>query len=438
MHRRLTPLGIRLAFFAGRMKVHLRGSFCLLALLLLSSTGWADTTDWSSWRNLVGYLDPRVWPFIPVPEVGTDPNGGTTVGILPVFLFVDEHQQVNRIVNGDLTYNSTLGIGSSLQVLSYPSEDIFWSATAGGAERIARTVDLFYSNGLTREHRWSFEGRLLFDRDPTERFFGVGNNTRSGNETNYTLEQEAVTARIGLNLSRQTQLALDLRPRLVDIRRGAFDSLPYIGTEFPQLEGLQHGSNEFVSRLLLSYDTRNSLNVPTNGTFLSVWGGITDQRFLSSVSYSMFGLEGRHYLPLSSRFTLASHLAMRYMPVGRQVPFWALSRLGGDRSEVGFQQPLRGFGAGRFVDRNMFAANAELRTRVLEHDIFGTHAILELAPFIDVGRVFHHMDENPLSGLHPVGGVGFRGIAAPFVVGYVDIGYGSEGVAFFSGVNYPF
>jgi hypothetical protein len=48
------------------------------------------------------------------------------------------------------------------------------------------------------------------------------------------------------------------------------------------------------------------------------------------------------------------------------------------------------------------------------------------------------MDENPLSGLHPVGGVGFRGIATPFVVGYVDIGYGNEGVAFFSGVNYPF
>ena len=420
------------------MKTLLRGSCCLLALLLMSRVVWADTAALTPGRSLLGYLDPRTWPFIPVPEVGTDPNGGTTVGILPVFLFVDEQQQVNRIVNGDLTHNSTLGIGSSLQVLSYPSSDIFWSATAGGAERIARTADLFYSMGLNREHWWSFEGRLLFDRDPTERFFGLGNDSRSGNETNYTFEQESVTVRFGLNFSRQMQLALDLRPRLVDIRRGAFDSLPYVGTSFPQLAGLQHGSNEFVIRLLFSYDTRNSLNVPTNGTLLSVWGGITDQSFLSSVSYSMFGLEVRNYLPLSPRFTLASHLGMRYMPVGRQVPFWALSRLGGDRSEVGFQQPLRGFGAGRFIDRNMFAANAELRSRVLEHDIFGTHAILELAPFIDVGRVFHHLDENPLSGLHPVGGIGFRGIAAPFVVGYVDIGYGSEGVAFFSGVNYPF
>ena len=419
------------------MKV-LLGSFSLLVVLLASRVGWADTVAQSSWRNLVGYLDPRTWPFIPIPEVGTDPNGGTTVGILPVFLFVDEHQQISRIVNGDLTHNSTLGVGGSLQILSYPSNDTYWSATAGGAEHIARSVDIFYSTGLTREHWWSFEGRLLFDRDPTERFFGLGNHSRSSNETNYTLEQEAMTARFGLNVTRQLQLALDLRPRIVDIQRGAFDSLPFISARFSRLKGLRRGSNELLTRLLFSYDTRNSLNVPTRGTFLSIWGGITDKQFLSSVSYSMLGLEARQYLPLGPRFTLVGHVAARYMPVGRQAPFWALSQLGGDRSEVGYRQPLRGFGAGRFIDRNLFAANAELRTRVLERDLFGTHAILEIAPFIDLGRVFHRMDENPLSGLHPVGGIGFRGIAAPFVVGYVDIGYGSEGIAFFSGVNYPF
>jgi len=420
------------------MKV-LLGSLFLLALLLAGSVGWADdTAAGSSWHNLADYLDPRTWPFLLIPEVGTDPNGGTTVGILPVFLFVDQRQQVYRIVNGDLTHNSTLGVGGSLQILSYPSEDTNWSATAGMTEHIARTVDLFYSTGLTRDRWWSLEGRLLFDRDPTERFFGLGNHSRSGDETNYTLEQEAATARFGLNLTRQMQLALDLRPRLVDIRPGAFDSLPFIGSRFSQLKGLRRGSNEFLARFLFSYDTRNSLNVPTHGTFLSLWGGITDKQFLSSVSYSAFGFEARHYLPLSPRFTLAGHLAARYMPVGRQVPFWALSQLGGDRSEVGYRQPLRGFGAGRFVDRNLFAANAELRTRVLERDLFGTHGILEIAPFIDLGRVFHHLDGNPLNGLHPVGGVGFRGIAMPFVVGYVDVGYGSEGVTFFSGVNYPF
>ena len=105
MHPYLVPLGIRLARSQHVRKAFLSCNFCLLVLLLVTSVVRADDAALAPWRGLLGYLNPRTWPFIPVPEVGTDPNGGTTVGILPVFLFVDEHQQVNRIVNGDLTYS---------------------------------------------------------------------------------------------------------------------------------------------------------------------------------------------------------------------------------------------------------------------------------------------------------------------------------------------
>ena len=115
-----------------------------------------------------------------------------------------------------------------------------------------------------------------------------------------------------------------------------------------------------------------------------------------------------------------------------------MARLGGESSLLFNQQTLRGYGAGRFVDNNLFDVNVELRSRVWEHDIFNTHGILELAPFFDVGRVFHNPDDNFVSDLHPVGGMGFRGIAEPFVVGYVDVGWGGEGAAVFSGINYPF
>jgi hypothetical protein len=63
---------------------------------------------------------------------------------------------------------------------------------------------------------------------------------------------------------------------------------------------------------------------------------------------------------------------------------------------------------------------------------------LEVTPFIDLGRVFSSQETFPVSQLHRVYGLGFRGVARPFVVGYVDIGYGSEGVAVFTGLNYPF
>ena len=61
---------------------------------------------------------------------------------------------------------------------------------------------------------------------------------------------------------------------------------------------------------------------------------------------------------------------------------------------------------------------------------------INVTPFIDVGNVFS--GSSPVRYLHKVVGVGFRGVARPFIVGYVDVGYGSEGTAVFTGINYPF
>ena len=48
---------------------------------------------------------------------------------------------------------------------------------------------------------------------------------------------------------------------------------------------------------------------------------------------------------------------------------------------------------------------------------------------METGRVFNHFSTVPLSHLHTAGGIGFRGIALPFVVGYVDVGYGERAPA---------
>ena len=75
---------------------------------------------------------------------------------------------------------------------------------------------------------------------------------------------------------------------------------------------------------------------------------------------------------------------------------------------------------------------------MISFDAAATHIDVEFTPFVDVGRVFAQTGTFPVTHLHKVGGVGFRGVARPFVVGYVDIGYGGEGVAAFTGINYPF
>ena len=120
-----------------------------------------------------------------------------------------------------------------------------------------------------------------------------------------------------------------------------------------------------------------------------------------------------------------------YLQGGTDTPFWLRNSLGGRRS-------LRGYGSDRFVDFNRALLSAELRTRVYERKLFGVNGELELAPFVEAGQVFRHIYDPPLDDLHIIGGMGIRALVRPQLVAFVDIGYGSEGDAIFTGIDYPF
>ncbi|MDO8433471.1 MAG: BamA/TamA family outer membrane protein [Candidatus Binatus sp.] len=381
--------------------------------------------------------DPGSWPFIPVPEVTTDPNGGVTYGILPVWLNTDNHDEITSIFAPDINANSTLGPGGSFRYLSYPSADTQWYVVAGAQVKIARKVDLDYQTGREHKHWWSFEGRFYFERDPTERFYGLGNHSAEGNQTNYTTEQVFGMATVGLNLSEQLQISVMERPKYLRIQEGGFNSVPDITQIFPHQKGI-NGGTEVLTQAMIQYDTRDSVDIPRSGGLARVYYGIADRRFMSSISYNRFGGEMRRYLTVGNRITFAGHVFTEWQPAGNEMPFWSAARLGGDESLLTDQETLRGYGTGRFIDNNLFVMNLEMRTRVWDRKVFGTHGILELAPFAEAGRVGHDMSYNPFNDLHPVGGIGIRGIAEPFVVGYVDVGWGGEGAAVFSGINYPF
>ncbi len=77
-------------------------------------------------RKKFSLTNPDTWPFIPVPEIATDPNGGTTVGILAAVLYTDSKNQITDIFAPDVESNTTLGPGGTFRYLSYPSDDTNW------------------------------------------------------------------------------------------------------------------------------------------------------------------------------------------------------------------------------------------------------------------------------------------------------------------------
>ncbi len=384
------------------------------------------------------WFDPATAPFIPVPEIDVDPNSGTTLGLIPTWLVTDDQAQIRKIIAPDVLHNPYFGWGARARMFSYPSDDRQWSVVAGAKQRVESEFDFEYQTGRLRRSRWSFNASVVYDRNGTPRFYGVGNNSPVIDESNYTDQQKYVQTTLGLNLTHAWQIAYTLRVRGVAIQPGSLATIASIQTKFRGLLGI--GVNdEVLNRVDVTYDTRNDTTVPTSGGAYVVFGGVAASRgIFESSLYSVTGLDARHFWPLGPDATLAAHAALRYMPGATNVPFWSLSSIGGDRSVIGEAQPLRGYGAGRFYGRNSFSSSIEYRRRVLSVNAVATHIDIELTPFVDVGEVFAHSRSSPVSRLHHVAGLGFRGIARPFVVGYVDVGYGSEGVAVFTGINYPF
>jgi hypothetical protein len=389
-------------------------------------------------RDVGRWFNPATAPFIPIPEIATDPNSGTTVGIIPTWLHTDEDENIRRIIAPDVMHNTYFGYGMHGRIYAYPSADEQWSITAGIKERVERSFIAQWQQGRLREKRWSFTTSLVYDRDGTPRFFGIGNDSPASAETNYTNEQGSLQAQVGLNFNRAWQLQYTLRLRIVDILPGTLPGIPSIETLYPDLTGLGT-TKALLNRLAIVYDTRDDLTTPRSGAEWVMYAGVANQGGLFGDSlYSEAGVDGRIFWNLGKSTSVAVHTALRYLPRTDQLPFWALSCIGGQQSEIGGTQPLRGYGGGRFCDRNSFSASAELRQRIWSLHIFSTHADLEFTPFVDVGRVFEGTGTWPLTQLHKIGGIGFRGVARPFVVGYVDIGYGTEGAAVFTGLNYPF
>ena len=383
------------------------------------------------------WLNPATAPFIPIPEIDVDPQSGVTLGVIATFIDVNDRGEIERITAPDVFHSQYFGWGAGISMYGYPSEDSQWLVTGSIKERVERGFDARYLAGQTRTTPLSWSVETLYDINGTARFFGIGNETPDYNESTYVKDRAALVASLGYNFTPELQLAWGTRWRRVDVRPGVLSGIPSIGTLYPDLNGLGN-EHALEQTLTLTYDTRDSPIIPTRGARYLLYGGFASRSFGSSVAYSFFGADARCYLPVGEHITLVLHAAARYMPSAEEAPFWALSSLGGDRSIPNAQEPLRSDGADRYVDENLLATGGELRARVAGFDAFGTRVSLELAPFIDAGKVFSNGFGNPLSDMHTAVGLGVRGVASPYVVGYVDVGYGRGKGVVFTGINYPF
>jgi outer membrane protein assembly factor BamA len=398
--------------------------------------------------------------YIPIPEITTDPNEGNTFGLLGVALITDETDRVTYMIAPDVRYNQTKGIFATFRLFGYPDPKSDYAITIGKSTTKDEDYELEYHNVGLLKGKAFFHGIAVYERDSTERFYGFGNDSSEFAEANYTGANFRAEFNPGYFVLPHLSLGYKMRIRRLEVQRGQVDSAkvtdlvrcfrphpagvcppsgdtPGLGKNdrrLPDIRSVDFGPDVYwAHRVALAYDTRDFVNLPTEGSYTNFYVEAADQRLGSARSFVKFGAEWQAFIPLrvSKNPILALRGLLDYTSGDRELPFWEQQDLGGRRR-------LRGFGSNRFIDFNRSLATAELRTKVYQRHIFGVNAELEITPFVEAGQVFRHLDQSPISDLHWVGGLGFRGVVRPQIVGFVDIGRGSEGLAIFTGINYPF
>jgi hypothetical protein len=380
----------------------------------------------------------KKWTVIPVPEIIVSPTEGITGGVLGVVLFANEDKTISGILAPDVRYNDISGVWPTLRYFGYPDPQQQYSIVAGKATKHGDFFDADYVGEKRLGGLLDVHLNLRRDEDPFERFYGFGNETKDGEETNYTGTVHRLITYAGYNILEWLRCSFQFRFAHVRIGSGEVDDVQNLRTsDLNDVEGI-NGATVVATRWALAVDTRDRANIPTEGYFADFAVEVIDKALGASDSYVKYGFEAKGFLPLERffsvperRFVLALHTNLDYMGHGSDAPFY-------ERNTVGGMESLRSEGRNRFTDKHRFVMQAELRSQVYRREIFGVDAHLEVAPFLDFAKVFNDTDEFPMSNLHAAGGLGVRAVVVPQVVAYVDVGTGGDTPAVFTGIDYPF
>jgi outer membrane protein assembly factor BamA len=377
-------------------------------------------------------VDARDWSYFLIPAISNSKNDGADVGIIAPILFNDKDGRINQIIAPMYVHNEFLGSRGVLNLFQYPRRGEEITLIASYTERIERKFIGNYRNLYLGQGRYSLEGGGGFFKNATARFFGLGNQSAESDETNYTDRELYGFVTGGLYVGPGKRVTWTERLRNVEMQPGGIPDLRFTRSVFPTVKGTG-GATIWGHRFAFLSDTRDDTVTPTIGSYFTLFAELAQSLTAdTSTVFSRYGIEYRKLIPnQTKRYTFAFRGRLEATVGGNDIPFFERSMLGGQNS-------LRGYGVGRFVDDHSIVFNFEERIQLFHLRIFGTIAEIETAPFLDIGKVTKTFKYRAFSQYEFNPGIGFRAIARPNVIGRVDVATSSDGNAVFAGLDFPF
>jgi outer membrane protein assembly factor BamA len=369
---------------------------------------------------------------VPLPVIAASPNEGLSSGALVAFLLHNDKDEVSTLLAPQVNYNPNFGVTTSLYGAFYPSPVRSWEFNISKSTRVNEDYEFKYVDRSLWDDRAEGRSFLYIFTDGSARFFGFGSNSLQANQTNFGDRELGITLSLAYRIAGNLRLVAGDRLRRVDISQGAVRSVPFIGDKFSSVEvpGIE-GFTVHAQKLGLIYSTLDLPDLPTDGLYAEASVEKSAKDFGSSVGFVHYQAEIKGYAPSGSARWITVFRIAYNRTSGDDVPFLERSILGGETT-------LRGYGRNRFIDSTSLLLNLEERIRVFRWRVFNVMTDWEVAPFVDYGGVMGSLGSMQRDDFKISPGVGFRAVVRPNIVGRVDIGFGKEGWAVFVGLGYPF
>jgi hypothetical protein len=259
---------------------------------------------------------------------------------------------------------------------------------------------------------------LRYRHQPRDAFFGLGQDTQPSGRTSFLYQDASYELVTGWQFTPRLVATARLGYVQVFTTDGEDDDFPPIGALYDDQSapGLALPQPDFhkLSGLLL-WDARDRPFNPHRGGMIGLAFTRFDDRGGESFAFQRLAADVRGYVSLGSpqRVLAARLLLLRdEARAGSRVPFYLQEALSNSHT-------LRGYPTFRFRGEKGLSLQAEYR--------WEPAPALELAVFVDAGRVFRPQQDVGLDGLRASGGFGLRIKTHDDVLVRFDVAWGDEG-----------
>jgi hypothetical protein len=254
-----------------------------------------------------------------------------------------------------------------------------------------------FADELNRAQRpWIGYVSLRYHHLPEVDYFGLDNDSRAEDRTTFLLQDALYDAAVGYQPTERSLLMLRSGFLQAFVAQGRDEDVPSIEETFPLTPGLA-AQPDFVHLTgVAAFDGRDQPGNPHRGALLAVSASRFDDRGSDAFRFDRVSADARAFLPLGSAqrvIALRAVASVNRPADGARVPFYLQQTLGGSHS-------LRGFPSFRFRGERLLLLQAEYRWEAVP--------AIELALFVDAGRVDPYTNGWSLDDLHTSYGAGLR------------------------------